>query len=128
MACRFLAVLVLLVACSGCSKQDVEARGRDAAVKIKASIPDVESIALEQKASAADIKAVQEQLARLNEYQGDADGKIDSVTVNAIEAFQRTQGLKANGLLTDDTKKHLQEAAAHAKPVAPAKAVTNADG
>ncbi len=128
MACRLATVLVLLAACSGCSKQDVEARGRDAAEKIKASIPDVESVALEQKTSPADIKAVQEQLARLNEYQGEADGKIDSVTVNAIEAFQRTQGLKANGLLTDDTKKHLQEAAAHAKSAAPAKSAANSDG
>jgi len=100
--------LVALLA-AGCSQRDAETRAREAAEKIKASIPNVEEHALEQKVSADEVKTAQEQLTKLNEYQGEVNGKLDSVTVNAIEAFQREKGLKANGILTTETKRLLQE-------------------
>jgi len=102
--------LVALLA-AGCSQRDAETRAREAAEKIKASIPNVEEHALEQKVSADEVKTAQEQLTKLNEYQGEVNGKLDSVTVNAIEAFQRDKGLKADGILTAETKRLLQESA-----------------
>jgi peptidoglycan hydrolase-like protein with peptidoglycan-binding domain len=101
--------LVALLAV-GCSQRDAETRAREAAEKIKASIPNVEERALEQKVNADEVKAAQEQLSKLNEYQGEVNGKLDSVTVNAIEAFQREHDIEANGLLTDETRQLLQKA------------------
>ena len=103
-----LGLLALLTA--GCSQRDAETRAREAAEKIKASIPNVEEHALEQKVSADEVKTAQEQLAKLNEYQGEVNGKLDSVTVNAIEAFQREHDIEANGLLTGETRRLLQKA------------------
>jgi len=85
--------LVALLA-AGCSQRDAETEH-----------------ALEQKVSADEVKTAQEQLTKLNEYQGEVNGKLDSVTVNAIEAFQRDKGLKADGILTAETKRLLQESA-----------------
>ncbi|HUI25073.1 MAG TPA: hypothetical protein VL403_03225, partial [Candidatus Kryptonia bacterium] len=79
-------VAALALAATSCSKQDVEARARDAADKIKASIPDVEAQALAQHTRSADVRAAQEALTKLNEYQGEVNGTLDSVTVNAIQA------------------------------------------
>lgn len=106
------AITLLALCGAACGKQDVEARARDAAEKIKASIPDVEARALAQHANQSDVLAAQTQLTKLNEYQGEIDGTLDAVTVNAIEAFQRTQGIEADGLLTDKVKRLLREAAA----------------
>ena len=103
-----LAVAVL----AGCSGKDTETRAREAAEKIKASIPDVEAAALEQKLPPGDVKMAQEVLTKLDEYQGEITGSLDLVTVNAIEAFQRGRGFKANGLLTPETKQALRDAAA----------------
>jgi len=102
--------LVALLAAS-CSQRDAETRAREAADKIKASMPRVEEHALEQKVDAAEVKTAQEQLTKLNEYQGEVNGKLDAVTVNAIEAFQRSHEVEANGLLTDETRQLLQKAA-----------------
>ena len=43
-------------------------------------------------------------------------GKIDMVTVNAIEAFQHRAGLKEDGLLNEETLRKLEEAAKNAPP------------
>jgi peptidoglycan hydrolase-like protein with peptidoglycan-binding domain len=112
-------VVMLAVLASACSKQDQEERAREAAEKIKASIPDVDAIALAQKVSPADIKTAQEELTKLNEYQGEINGTLDSVTVNAIEAFQREHGLSSNGLLSDETTRLMREAAQAVKAKAP---------
>ena len=102
------AVALLAVACS---KQSVEDRAREQAEKIQRGMVDVEAVALEQQAPADVVSEVQRHLTAINEYQGEIDGKIDSVTVNAIQAFQRTAGLKDNGLLTSDTRRKLAAAA-----------------
>lgn len=109
-----VAMIVIALSFAACSKEDIEARARDAADKNKASIPDVEAHALDQKAAPADVKAAQEALSKLNEYQGEINGTIDSVTVSAIQAFQRSQKLEPDGILTEPVRKALREAAAHA--------------
>jgi len=112
---RAAAVIVLAaLAAAGCSRQSVEERARDTLEKIQAGMVDVEAIALEQKADPAVISEVQRNLTAINEYQGEINGKLDSVTVNAIQDFQRTVGLKDDGIITDTTRQRL--AAAAAKP------------
>ena len=101
-----LAILAALAA-AGCTA-DPEARARQAVEKIKESIPDVEAKALVQKVSADDVRNAQQGLISAKEYFGEANGKLDSVTVNAIEAFQRSHGITDDGMLNDATKKALR--------------------
>jgi peptidoglycan hydrolase-like protein with peptidoglycan-binding domain len=104
------AVIALLLV--GCSRQSVEERAREAAEKMQASMIDVEAIALEQKADPTVVTEVQRNLTAINEYQGEINGKLDSVTINAIQAFQRTAGLKDDGIITEATRQKLAAAAA----------------
>jgi peptidoglycan hydrolase-like protein with peptidoglycan-binding domain len=110
---RLVSLLVLLGVAGGCAggKTDEE-RAREAAEEISRSQPNVEATALAQAIDAATVKAVQEQLARLDEYQGEANGELDSVTVNAIQAFQRSAGLRDDGILSAATREKLAAAAA----------------
>jgi peptidoglycan hydrolase-like protein with peptidoglycan-binding domain len=101
-----LALLATLVLAS--CNTDTAARARQAAEKIKESIPDVEAKALAQKVSEDDVRQAQQALRAAKEYLGEVDGKLDSVTVNALEAFQRTHGLKDDGILNEATKKGLR--------------------
>jgi peptidoglycan hydrolase-like protein with peptidoglycan-binding domain len=87
---------------------------RKAAERIKETIPDIEARALEQKTTAEQVEQAQEALKKVWEYLGDANGKLDAVTVNSIEAFQRAHGLKVDGILNERTRRALQEAAAKA--------------
>ena len=104
-----LALAIVIAAVGiGCSA-DPEARARQAAEKIKESIPDVEAKALAQKVSADEVRNAQQGLIEAKEYLGEATGKLDSVTVNAIEAFQTSHGLTGDGMLNDATKKALQQ-------------------
>jgi peptidoglycan hydrolase-like protein with peptidoglycan-binding domain len=107
--------LLLAVLATACSNQTAEERGRELAEKMQKSMVDVEAIALEQKADSAVISEVQRNLTTINEYQGEINGKLDSVTVNAIQAFQRAAGLKDNGIITDSTRQKLAAAAAQPK-------------
>ncbi len=72
---------------------------------------DVEAIALEQKADPATVTEVQRNLTAISEYQGEITGKLDSVTVNAIQAFQRSAGLQDNGIIDATTRAKLAAAA-----------------
>jgi murein L,D-transpeptidase YcbB/YkuD len=111
-----LAGAALIVALAvGCSKQSVEEQARETMEKIQKSMVDVEAIALEQKADPAVISEVQRNLTAVNEYQGEINGKLDSVTINAIQSFQRTAGLKDTGIITDATRQKLAAAAGEAK-------------
>jgi peptidoglycan hydrolase-like protein with peptidoglycan-binding domain len=58
---------------------------------------------------------VQQNLTTINEYKGEVNGKLDSVTVNAIQAFQRDAGLIDDGIIDQRTRSKLQAAAATAK-------------
>ena len=105
---------VTLATCSvlaGCSSEDAASRARDAAAKIQAQIVDPQATALAQTAPPDKVKQAQKELTVVREYLGDIDGKLDSVTVNAIEAFQTEHGLDSNGLLTDNTMDALRDAA-----------------
>jgi murein L,D-transpeptidase YcbB/YkuD len=104
--------LVAALSAAGCSNQSVEDRARDTLEKIQKSMVDVEAIALEQKADPAVVSEVQRNLTAINEYQGEVDGKLDSVTINAIQSFQRTAGLKDDGIITEATRQKLATAAA----------------
>ena len=108
-------VLFSAVAAAACSNKTVEERARDTLEKMQASMVDVEAIALEQKADPAVISEVQRNLTAINEYQGEINGKLDSVTVNAIQDFQRTVGLKDDGIITDTTRQKLAAAAGQPK-------------
>jgi peptidoglycan hydrolase-like protein with peptidoglycan-binding domain len=98
----------------GCNGRSAEMRAREAAEKIKESIPDVEARALAQKTTPEQVKQAQEALQKVHKYLGEANGKLDAVTVNSIEAFQRAHSLKADGILNENTQHALQEAAAKA--------------
>ena len=99
----------LLLPLFGC--KDAQTRAKEAEEQIRKQLKDPMAEALAQKLPPERVKEAQEYLRTLKEYLGDADGKLDSVTVNAIQAFQDAHGLKANGMLTDDTLAKLREAA-----------------
>jgi peptidoglycan hydrolase-like protein with peptidoglycan-binding domain len=111
-AIRLAAAATLSSACHG---PDAES-GRAAAEAMQRSFVDIDGPALAQPVDAKTVADVQRQLAVLNEYQGAVDGQIDAVLVNAIQAFQRTAGLKDDGLLTTETLRRLAQAAAAATP------------
>ena len=109
---RWLAVVLAAVALTTAAcKQSVEDRAREQAEKIAKSMVDVEAVALDQKAPADVVSEVQRNLTAINEYQGEINGTLDSVTVNAIQAFQRTAGLKDDGIINDTTREKLAAAA-----------------
>jgi peptidoglycan hydrolase-like protein with peptidoglycan-binding domain len=110
LTCLALGAL-LAAAVPGCDTRTAEDRGREALEKIQEAIPDVEARALEQQVDSAVVQEAQRQLTTLKEYQGDIDGKLDSVTVNAIQAFQRSAGLRDNGILDARTCNRLKAAA-----------------
>ena len=102
---------------SGTTSKAMEQRMRDIEKRMKDSMPKTQQIALAQKPDPAVVRKVQDQLKTLNEYLEPApSGKIDMVTVNAIEAFQRRAGLKEDGLLNEETLRKLEEAAKNAPP------------
>jgi murein L,D-transpeptidase YcbB/YkuD len=109
------AALIVALAAAGCNTQSVEERARDTLEKIQKGMVDVEAVALAQTADPAVISEVQRNLTAINEYQGEINGKLDSVTINAIQAFQRTAGLKDTGIITDATRQKLAAAAGQAK-------------
>jgi peptidoglycan hydrolase-like protein with peptidoglycan-binding domain len=111
---RHRIVLVGLLLVAACTGQDGELRAREAEQKIRESIPDVVGRALDQKVTPEQVKGAQQALTVVHEYMGEVNGVLDAVTVNAIQAFQRAQGLQADGLLTARTERRLQEAAAQA--------------
>jgi len=116
--CTVMALpLVGLAAChspdpdSGTTSKAMEQRMREIEKRVKDSMPKTQQIAMAQKSDAAVVRKVQDQLKILNEYlEPSPSGKIDMVTVNAIEAFQRRVDLKDNGLLNEETLRKLEEA------------------
>ena len=112
-------VAALALALASCSSESdetktsaaMEARMREIEKRIKESMPKTQEAALDQKVAPEVVKTCQENLKKLNEYQDEPSGKIDDVTVNAIQAFQRRAGLTDDGLLSDRTIRKLAEAA-----------------
>jgi peptidoglycan hydrolase-like protein with peptidoglycan-binding domain len=88
-----------LAACSS-SPTDQAELGRKLAEEAKASIQAIDAEAHNQKIDPAVVKKVQEQLTVLKEYMGPINGRLDPVTLNAFEAFQRSQGMAPDGMFT----------------------------
>lgn len=104
------------LAFAGCSGPSVEERAREAAEQMRESLgPDVEELAAGQSVEPEVVKELQENLAAIHEYQGEISGKLDSVTVNAIQAFQRSVGLQDNGIVDARTRERLRAAAEAAR-------------
>lgn len=107
--------LALLSGGAGCSESNMEELGREAAEKAKSSIRAVDADAHEQKIPVEVVKKVQQDLAAIHEYMGPIDGRLDAVTLNAFEAFQRAEGMHPDGMLEDKTVARLSAAAAKAR-------------
>jgi peptidoglycan hydrolase-like protein with peptidoglycan-binding domain len=108
--------LTIVFSATGCGGRSVEDRAREAEKATKESLgPDLEAVAVAQPIDPAVAKEVQQNLTVIHEYQGEVNGKLDSVTVNAIQAFQREAGLRDNGILDESTRSKLQAAAAAAR-------------
>lgn len=96
---------------AGCSEDRARQRAQEAAQRLRESLDEVDSRALSQNVSPETVARVQELLARLHEYQGEINGKLDPVTVNAIQAFERSAGLEDDGILDQQTLRALEQAA-----------------
>jgi len=110
--CCAVALAALLAA--GCTNRSVEERAREQAEKIQQEMGDYDAAALEQQVDPAIVSEVQRQLTAIKEYQGEIHGTIDGVTVNAVQAFQRTADLDDHGLLNEETRRELAAAAQQA--------------
>jgi hypothetical protein len=106
-----LALIALLASAPGCKSKTIEEREREAADAVSRSIEDVDGIALAQQADPAVVKEVQEHLTKLHEYQGPITGKLDAVTINALQAFERSQDLKDDGIIDAEVRRRLATAA-----------------
>jgi peptidoglycan hydrolase-like protein with peptidoglycan-binding domain len=106
---RRIVVIVALLALAACKGKSAETRAREQLEKMKESVPDTEAKALEQKVTPEEVRMAQTGLKAADEYLGDVNGQLDAVTVNAIEAFQRSHGLKDTGILDERTRRLLQE-------------------
>ncbi len=128
--CCSIVLPFLMIFALACTEEQAEQRAREVAEKIQKSIPDVDAVALSQQVDPDVLKEVQRQLTTLNEYQGEVTGELDLVTVNAIQAFQRSAAarepvwwppwwhLKDDGILNQRTRELLAEAA-HPPETAP---------
>ena len=104
------AVALPLIGC-----KDAQTRQREAEEQIRKQVKDPMAEALAQKLPPEKVKEAQECLIAVKEYLGEANGTLDSVTINAIQAFQDAHGLAANGMLTDETLQKLREASQQKK-------------
>ncbi len=104
-----VATIALLAA--GCSGDIAQEKARLAAEKAQVGLQPLDAGALEQDLDADTVKTVQEQLTTLKEYMGPITGKLDTVTVNALEAFQRAHDITADGRFNDATLQALAVAA-----------------
>jgi len=97
---------------SACTMPTDEDRAKAAEESAARSLIAIDAQALEQKVDPEKVKQIQQQLAAIHEYKGEVNGKLDQVTVNAYEAFQRSNDLHPDGMFTDKTLRLLAEAAA----------------
>lgn len=74
-------------------------------------MPEVEATALAQTVSEDVVKEVQRNLTAIHQYQGEINGVLDSVTLNALEAFQRSIGETDDGIIDEKIRRKLAEAA-----------------
>jgi peptidoglycan hydrolase-like protein with peptidoglycan-binding domain len=112
---RLLAVALLssIAALAACSDPDPKLMAKAAEERAKASMKPVDQEGFTQKVDPETVKQVQTELTKIYEYMGPVNGKLDAVTLNAVEAFQRNQGLHPDGVLNKKTLDLLAEAAAN---------------
>lgn len=104
--------LAAALAASACHVPTDQERAKAAEESAKKSMLAIDHLAIEQKVDPEKVKKIQQQLAAINEYLGEPNGKLDQVTINAYEAFQRSNGLYPDGMFDDKTLRMLEEAAA----------------
>lgn len=107
-----LAAALLAFGVAACSIPTDEDRAKAAEESAKKSLIAIDHEALSQTIEPEKVKKIQEQLAAINEYKGEINGKLDQVTINAYEAFQRSNGIYPDGMIDDDTLRLLEQAAA----------------
>ncbi len=117
-----LPALLAAAMIAGCASKDPDAALKAAAERAKAAIKSIDHAAFQQKVEPAEVKQVQQQLTAIQEYMGPIDGQLNAVTLNAVEAFQRSEELSPDGMLTQETLSRLSEAAAAATAKSKAKA------
>jgi len=100
------------LAMSACHVPTPEERAKAAEESAKESLVAIDAQALEQKVDPEKVKEIQRQLTAIHEYKGEATGKLDQVTINAFEAFQRQNDIYPDGMFTDKTLRMLADAAA----------------
>jgi hypothetical protein len=105
-------VLGLVLVSSACTFPTDQERAKSAEESAKKSLIAIDHLALEQKVDPEQLKKIQKELTAVNEYRGPANGKLDQVTVNSFEAFQRRNGYFPDGLFADKQLKLLEETAA----------------
>ena len=107
-------LLTLLLLLTGCPQHSTEERIEAAQQQVQQSLRD-SNAALQQDIDPDVLREVQSNLKTLNEYHGDINGILDSVTVNAIQAFQRSAGLDDAGIIDSCTRERLAAAATAAE-------------
>jgi peptidoglycan hydrolase-like protein with peptidoglycan-binding domain len=111
---RLVAALGLVAASlsvSACSGDLAKEKARAAAERARDAIQPLDHGAMEQKIAPEQVKAVQASLTVLKEYMGPVNGKLDQVTLNALESFQRKNDITPDGRFNDETLTLLQEVA-----------------
>lgn len=103
----FVAVFLAGMALVACSPEQAEHRARLAAETMRESLPDIDRAARAQRLPPEVVRSVQQQLQAVHEYQGEISGELDAVTLTAIQAFQRAQGLHDDGVLDAHTRARL---------------------
>jgi peptidoglycan hydrolase-like protein with peptidoglycan-binding domain len=111
---RLVAALALVAApfsISACSEDLAKEKARAAAERARDAIQPLDHGAMEQTIAPEQVKAVQASLTVLKEYMGPINGKLDQVTLNALESFQRKNDITADGRFNEETLTLLQQAA-----------------
>jgi peptidoglycan hydrolase-like protein with peptidoglycan-binding domain len=103
---------------AACGGPSMEERARAAAEEIKKGAADPGEAALDQKLDKALVRQVQQALSARHEYMGEINGVLDGVTVNAVQAFQRSvnvgipwwtpwEKINETGIIDEPTRAHL---------------------
>jgi peptidoglycan hydrolase-like protein with peptidoglycan-binding domain len=111
---RLVAATALVAAsfsAPGCSGDLAKEKARAAAERARDAIQPLDHGAMEQKVEPEQVKAVQAALTVLKEYMGPINGKLDQVTLNALESFQRKNDITADGRFNEETLTLLQQTA-----------------
>ena len=106
---RAATLLIAALLLAGCSQKSLEERAREQAEKVISAMGAEQERALGQKVPPEAVTEAQQALTQAHEYMGEVNGKLDAVTINAIEAFQRTHSLKDDGMLNEKTQRLLKE-------------------